>query len=420
MTTWLLVLGLALLPQTPDRANTRGAAFNHQQMAPRPLSDTALAAGTISVLVRTKGASPEGISAVVLPPTAIDAQGRIVPDQVLAVGKTNAAGRIFFALARHSGKQIRVAVRFGATTRLSMPLTVPSVGGVRLLFLGPGAGAHGRMGKAGAMAGGMPPGGKVTRDPRHLQLAFDARVFWIDQHKVHVGITYCILNRGTVTYHPGEHGLILPVPDGAVDVSVPDRVVGAKADPKGVTLLRAVPPGALGLRISASFVLGYTQADHRVRLRSVLPLVGYSVTLKAYDKVSISGFGLLPPVSLESEHHRMTMREFRSVKQGFPTHAVTFTITGLPVRSRARSWIFAGLTALLILLALGLAVRHTLVTRRANAESKPTGDELAPTAQDPRLTALQQIEVKRVLGLLSEAGADAEADRVLDTPRPSR
>ena len=175
-----------------------------------------------------------------------------------------------------------------------------------------------------------------------------------------------------------------------------------QAGPKGILVTRAIPTGRHGLQLQLNARLAYSGAERPIRLRSVIPLVGYAVVSTAYRRVRVQSPDLGPPEVGRHGGYGREQRLYRSQTQGFPRAGIDFSFTGLPIRSRARSWPFAGLALLLVLAGLGLA----LWPRR-----KAPAPVDAPSGDDPALETLLRKERDRRLGLIDPPPADDLDDR---------
>lgn len=443
----LLTLALGMPPDTGAPASGAPAAgapgsgasasgapgkMTSHQMAARPLPDETLERGTVSVLLR--GGIVEGVDVFLVPAAALGEDGQPSEEEILSGGKTNAEGRLFLKATLHAGREVRVLVKPETGPQWSVPFHVPLVGGVRLLFMASGKGTPHGMGTPpgppdphaghGHHPHGDPdphrtmrPTGPTTRDPSGLQLWLSFRVIAIEGGDLYMGITYTLLNRGEATFDPGDHGLLLPVPQGHAGVSLPHSGEELKAEPQGIVVKRLVPLGRHGLQFTANVKLKADSRTLPLRLRSLVPIIGYSASISNYATVYLAGKDFeTPEPTMASQQHGGLLILFRSKREGFPTSTISFQVTGVPVRSRARSLPFA-LGALLFLLGgIVLSVAYT-GGPAPKASSTPEG-KAGP--EDPVQT-LVNLERDRLLGLLDAKAFQAERERVLGTvPQDAR
>ncbi len=407
MSSLITALWIATLA-APTGAPQSG--FDRRMMLSRPLPDQKLERGTVSVLVRKGSVPQENTPVLLLPAAAWAGKGPPPRDQVVAQGATNAEGRAFIAAAPWVGEQVRVVVLADSGVQASAPFSVPQLGGVRFLFdVGKAAGPHGaQRGPAGAgqraphghghgHGHGDAPAitGPKTKDPRSLRLWISFRVMAIEGGEVYLALDYSVINRGARTFDPGAHGLLLGVPQGAKDIALPRGTRGANVGKGGIRVTRPIPPGRHGLRLRASCKYAYDQPTVLVKLQSVVPLLGYTVSIKDYHrKIRIRGDRLTPPK--RRAHDGGDLLVYRARRDAFPRRHLELTIAGLPVRSRARSWPFAGLALLLVLGSLGLTV---FKGRRPSPSSRPAENE------DPVNDRVRR-ERDRRLGLEPGKGGD--------------
>lgn len=377
---WIATWAAPSLAAAPGGNPKQG--FDRRMMLSRPLPDQQLQRGTVSVLVR-KGSIPQSDTPVLLFPAAAWAgMGPPPRDRAVARATTNAEGRAFVAAAPWVGEQVRVVVLADSGVQASAPFAVPQLGGVRFLFdVAEAASPHGTQrdpARAGRRAPhghghGVPPAitGPKTQNPRSLRLWISFRVMSIEGDEVYLSLDYSVINRGTKTFDPGAHGLLLPVPLGAEDIALPRGTRGASVGKGGIRVTRPIPTGRHGLRLHASCKYAYEQSTVLVKLQSVLPLLGYAVSIKDYDQpIRIRSFQLAPPK--RHAHDGGELLVHRARRGEFPRRHLEFTIAGLPVRSRARSWPFAGLALLLVLGSIGLTV---IKGRRPSSSSRPAADQ---------------------------------------------
>lgn len=411
----LLWVALAMPPNQQSGSN-----FSPSKMAARPLPDNSLAQSTVSVLVRGGRAGAEGME-VWMVPAGASGSDKPATDGALAGGKTNAEGRVYLEGADHAGRQVVVWVKLGNRYQRSVPFQIPVMGGVRLLFLAGGAAPHGagNSGPAPAPAPGSPgghghdhgmghrvPKGPTTTDPRHLRIWISFRVMAIENERIYLALTYSVVNRGRETFHAGDHGLLLPMPAGAKGVALPRGTRGTSMQKGKILTLRPVPTGRHGLRIGASCYLPYDRPEHLVRLRSHLPIIGYSVSLKKYRTVRIGGTGLDRPESFKHGDAGTTWLVYRSTSSGFPRDEIRFRVERLPLRSRTGAWLFGGLALLLVLAAIGMTVARG---RRSRQPGSGKGDTPADD--------LVRIERDRLLGVIDDAQARHLAESLLERDR---
>jgi len=224
----------------------------------------------------------------------------------------------------------------------------------------------------------------------------------IENGKIYLALTYSVQNNGSKTFHPGDHGLLLPMPEGAQGVGVPRGTRGASVSKGKILILRPVGTGRHGLRIQASCNLPFDSPQRLMKLRSGLPLIGYSVSIKKYPSVRIDAKGLDKPESFTHGEADTPWLVYRARSDGFPRNEIRFLIQGLPVRSRAGAWLFGGLALLLVLAAIGL----TVAQGRRSGRSGPN--------EDGTLTdQLVRIERDRLLGVIDDAGARQFAEACL-------
>jgi hypothetical protein len=252
------------------------------------------------------------------------------------------------------------------------------------------------------------PRGPVTNDTSQLGLWISFRVMAIENEKIYLALTYSIVNNGTLTFHAGSHGLLLPMPDGAKGVAVPRGTKGASVTKGKVLVLRRVPTGRHGLRIQASCNLPYDRSEQLVKLRSQLPIIGYSVSMKKYRTVRISAKSLSKPETFNHGEADTPWLVYRSESDAPPRHEVHFRVQKLPVRSRAGSWLAAGLALLMIFAAIGLSLTHDRRTRQAG-----------PNGGDTLTDNLVRIERDRLLGIITDAQAQQYAADLGAGPKPA-
>jgi hypothetical protein len=398
-----------------------GGSITPSKMASRPLPDNSLAQSTVSVLVRKGASGAEGVEVWMLPAGA--AVGNLpATDGALTEGKTNAEGRVFLKGAIHAGRQVEVWVKLGQKYQRSVPFQIPAVGGVRLLFVKGAAAPHGT--NAGGQAQTPPqvqgrgqrpdpgqgsphghnhgaaqpmPKGPLTKDPSNLHLWISFRIMAIENEKIYLALTYSVVNRGRETFHAGDHGLLLPMPEGAKGVSLPRGTRGASVVKGKIMSLNPVATGRHGLRLQASCHLVYKNPEQLVRIRSHLPLIGYSVSLKKYRTVRIGSKDLTKPESFKHGSADTPWLVYRAKPDGFPRNEIRFQIEHLPVRSRLGAWLFASLALLLLLAAIGLSIAR----RRRPHKPASQSDESANQPTDELVT----IERDRLLGVIDDAKA---------------
>lgn len=392
-----------------------GGDFSPSKMASRPLPDTSLAQSTVSVLVRKGSAGAEGVEVWLLPAGA--AVGNTpATDGALAEGKTNAEGRVFLKGADHAGRQVVVWVKLGDKYQRSVDFQIPVQGGVRLLFLSGGAAPHGATASGPAPTPSPGPGsshghdhskgptkpkGPHTKDPSNLRLWISFRIMAIENEKIYLALTYSVVNRGRETFYAGDHGLLLPMPAGAKGIALPQGTRGSNVVKGKLMTQRPVPTGRHGLRIQASCNLPYDQPERLVKLRSQLPLLGYSVSMKKYRTVRIGAKDLSKPESYKHGDADTPWLVYRAATSGFPRNEIRFRIERLPVRSRAGAWLFGGLALLLVLAAIGLSVASGRRSRQPGS-----GED------DPLEDTLVLIERDRLLGVISDAQATQFAESI--------
>ena len=180
-----------------------------------------------------------------------------------------------------------------------------------------------------------------------------------------------------------------------------------------ILTLRPVPPSRHGLQIQASCNLPYDRPERLVRLRSHLPIIGYSVSLKKYRTVRIGGTGLDEPESFKHGDADVPWPwlVYRSTSSGFPRNEIRFRVERLPVRSRAGAWLFGGLALLLVLAAIGL----TMVRGRRSRQPPGSGEGDNTPADE-----LVCIERDRLLGVIDDAQARQLAEAHLGREKPAR
>ncbi len=401
---WLALGGATLAAPGPSGAG----GFRAGRMVAQPLADPSLPAGTVSVLVRKGRTAVQGLPVALLP-AELPPRQPVPLHKALLRGTTNAEGRLFFKAALHARKRVRLVVvpKAPAPPQWSVPFTVPESGGVRFLFLmGGGSQMMGRPGHRPpgphGHGAGPPPVPKAHGQASWLQLWVTFDLYFIDQQELYVALSYTLMNRGPSSFAPGAHGILLPVPQGAKSVALPRGIPGVQAGPKGVLITREIPSGEHGLQLQANARFAYSRADFPIHLRSVIPLIGFAVVTSAYRHVRVESPDLGPPEVGRHGGYGRRQRLYRSLAKGFPRTGIDFSFTGLPIRSRARSWPIAGLALLLVLAGLGLALWPR---RKAPASTR------AASGDDPALEQLLKKERDRRLGLIDPPPDDDHDDR---------
>lgn len=412
----IALLFCVALAMPPNPAGT--GSFSPSKMAARPLPDNELKQGTVSVLVRQGKIGAQGVEVWLLPATAA-ASDKPALDAALTGGKTNANGRLFLQGASYAGREVVVWVKLSHGYQRSVPFQIPVLGGVRLLFLSGASSPHGGKGTPtpgptgphghNHGMGSSVPQGPVTRDPSNLRLWISFRVMAIESEKIYLAVTYSVVNHGLKTYHAGDHGLLLPMPEGAKSVALPRGTRGASVQKGRVLTLRPVPTGRHGLQLTATCNIPYDKSEQLVRLRSHLPLRGYAVSIKKYRQVRIGGTGLDKPVSSNRGEANTPWLVYRSTAEGYPRNEIRFRVERLPVRSRLGAWLFGGIALLLVLAAIGL----TIVYGRRSRKKGGTGDSAGDT--------LVRIERDRLLGVITDGQARHYAElQLASQPSPPK
>ncbi|MFH2005244.1 MAG: hypothetical protein ABI333_01530 [bacterium] len=415
--TLIMVAALSVLT-TP--ALSQGQGFDHQKALPRPLMDQSLPKGTVSVLVRGIKLPTERVEALVVPADAQVSSVESARKAALVRGTTNEKGRIFLQAGVAAGKQIRAVVIRGKQVRLSVPFELPVAGGARLLFI---VGKH-RMPSGTPSAGddhdqghehGSPvPSGPTSNDPSKLELWISVQLMGLERDELHVALSYTVLNRGSLTYSPGKHGLFLPTPAGAKGVAVPRGTRGVKVEKRGLVVQQRVATGRHGLRVTCSFRFDVDRSARTVSLSSALPIIGYAVSLGKWKGVYVESDQL--GKAQEVEAHRAGAPPtlvYRSLSGAFPSRTVKFQIKGLPVRSRTQSAVFLGLAALLVALGFGVALARPRKSLLGGGDQAGGGEHEPRDRVEPRVEDLVRLEQDRLLGRLDEAQVAARHEEIL-------
>lgn len=404
MTRALTALPLLLLLTSSPCSAMPFASAHSASVKARPLPDLNLPVGVVSILAIRAGRPVPGAEVLLLPSAAWPGTGSPDASKALLTGRTNDKGRLFLKAESFSDRSVRLAVRLAKVHRASVAFRVPSRGGVRFLFTAGGAPHGGGASPGSALPAGHPRvgqsgrpvvSGPTTTDPHGIRIWVGFQVMFIEGGEVYLALLYQVTNVGRDTFVPGSHGLLLPAPAGAHHVAVPREIRTARQDDKGVRLVVPVPPGERGVRARATCRLRYEDASLPIRLLSALPIVGYAVSMQKYQGVRVQG----PALSLSEGGHAHPatperVQRYRSSNQGFPRKDLSFSIVGLPVRSRARSWPFA---ILALLLALGGLVFSVVSSRRSARGGRRARTPPTPPAE-PTEEAIAR-ERDRLLGL---------------------
>jgi hypothetical protein len=400
---------LAALMAMPSASISQGR-MDARSMAAQPLSDESLEVGTVSVLVR--GDRVEGVEVTLV--GAGGPQNEQSSEESLVSGRTNAEGRVFLKAAAYAGREVRVLVKPDGGSQRSVPFQIPTIGGVRLLFMagrkdGPQEGQL-QVPRPGIAAGASAAGGKAgtsgpsTTDVSVLRLRLNFRVHAIEGGTLHMSVAYSLTNRSEVAFDPGDHGLLLGVPEGNRSVTLANpSSPGMQAGKQGILVSMPVPAGDRGLQFVANVRLPADGPHVDVRLRSSLSISAFSVSLRAYPTVRIAGLGLLGPERIEAtEEHGGTILLYRSSDEAGDRTVLSFQVTGIPVRTRMRSWPFALVALALFIAGIALAL---LRTGRSARGVEPASSGI--------VEALMDLERERLLGLVSEQEYEAKRRRLL-------
>ncbi|MCC6752266.1 MAG: hypothetical protein IT371_31755 [Deltaproteobacteria bacterium] len=294
---------------TPKKGKTPGQSGTAEVTPVKELQP-----GTLEILVvKGKARAPVGSTVV-----------NVTEGQKKSTHRTNDKGQVLLRLAPK--RTVTLSVAFAGTDYTTDALSLPESGGLRATFT-----VYDKTSDLSSIWVG--PGSHLLAQ--------------LNEQTIHFRQVFSLYNTGEALFEPRDKGLLLPLPEGAQQLQVPEEYAGlVTAEPAlgAVRVVKPLPPGRL--MIEVFYALRYEGETLDVRQRLPVATAQTLLVVTNSESVQLSG----PSV----KGHRM--EEQGGVKTPVftlaPARAGTlteFTVTGLPTRSKRLTHVVLGLAGLLLL-----------------------------------------------------------------------
>ncbi|MCC6751858.1 MAG: hypothetical protein IT371_29665 [Deltaproteobacteria bacterium] len=294
---------------TPKKGKTPGQSGTAEVTAVKELQP-----GTLEILVvKGKARAPVGATAV-----------NVTEGQKKSVHRTNDKGQVLLRLAPK--RAVTLSVAFAGTDYTTDAISLPDSGGLRATFT-----VYDK-----------------TSDPSNIWVGPGSHLLaQLNEQTIHFRQVFSLYNTGEALFEPRDKGLLLPLPEGAQQLQVPEEYAGlVTAEPAlgAVRVVKPLPPGRL--MIEVFYLLRYEGEALDVRQRLPVATAQTLLVVTNSDSVELSGPSVKGRRMEEQGGVKTPVFTLAPARAGTLTE---FTISGLPTRNKRLTHVVLGLAGLLLL-----------------------------------------------------------------------